>query len=774
MSSINEQLKAIDKELVDLENRKQVLIERKARLEKTRQSQNPSNTNKISAEERISIFTELFKGRSDVFALKWENPKSGRSGYSPACHNEWKQGICNKPYTKYTVCKKQNFKKLNQQEIYKHLTGTQVIGSYALGHSGACKFLAIDFDKSDWQLAVKSTAQAAVTLDVPHAVEISQSGSGAHLWVFFSENVPAKLARRLGFLLLDKAMELSPSLTFDSYDRLFPNQDLLPEGGFGNLIGLPLQQQRRKDGFTEFVTAELAPIEDQWQFLKHLPRMSHLDVVAKVKSNSGDQSIDEQPWERQSVTVEIIPDCPEELTIIRANRLFIPVVSLPSKLVSCIRRIASFSNPEFFKKQALRFSTYDTPRFISLARIEGDYLSIPRGCEDDLIDLLQSQNIKPHFDVKTVKGKRLTKIKMTTRLRKEQTKAVNKIIKHDIGVLHAPTAFGKTVTAIGIIAKRKTNTLVLVHNKQLIDQWRERINTFTTGIQCGVHTGPKKSVSNEVDIATYQSLINRKDNTVNSILHNYGQFIIDECHHVPAASFERVLSETSAKYIVGLTATPNRQDGLQKIMFMLAGKVRHRVLNEAGNSFTQKVFVKTSSAEIARSNQDDLKLHISEIYKWLTEDEQRNSMIVGDVIAAANEGRHCLLLSERRGHAEKLLNMLIEQGLMCVLLTGGMSAKQRRETNEALPDSQVLVATGKYIGEGFDLPRLDTLFITLPISWKGTLAQYAGRIHRDFDDKEEVRIYDYVEISEPMLNRMYQKREKGYLALGYEVVQREK
>ena len=568
-------------------------------------------------------------------------------------------------------------------------------------------------------------------------------------------------------------MELSPSLTFDSYDRLFPNQDLLPEGGFGNLISLPLQQQRRKDGFTEFVTAELAPIEDQWQFLKHLPRMSHLDVVAKVKSNSGDQPIDEQPWERQSVTVEIIPDCPEELTIIRANRLFIPALCLPSKLVSSIRRIASFSNPEFFKKQALRFSTYDTPRFISLARMEGDYLSIPRGCEDDLIDLLQSQNIKPHFDAKTVKGKRLTKIKMTTRLRKEQTKAVNKIVKHDIGILHAPTAFGKTVTAIGIIAKRKTNTLVLVHNKQLIDQWRESINTFTAGIQCGVHTGAKKSVSNEVDIATYQSLINRKDNTVNSILHNYGQFIIDECHHVPAASFERVLSETSAKYIVGLTATPNRQDGLQKIMFMLAGKVRHRVLNEAGNSFTQKVFVKTNSAEIARPNQDDLKLHISEIYKWLTEDEQRNSMIVGDVIAAANEGRHCLLLSERRGHAEKLLNMLIEQGLMCVLLTGGMSAKQRIEANEALPDSQVLVATGKYIGEGFDLPRLDTLFITLPISWKGTLAQYAGRIHRDFDDKEEVRIYDYVEISEPMLNRMYQKREKGYLALGYEVIHRE-
>ena len=231
-----------------------------------------------------------------MFALKWENLKSGKSGYSPACHNEWKHGICNKPYIKCTDCKNQNFKELNEQEIYKHLTGTQVIGSYALGHSGACRFLAIDFDKSDWQLAVKSTAQAAITLDIPHAIEISQSGYGAHLWVFFSENVPAKLARRLGFLLLDKAMEFCSSLTFDSYDRLFPNQDLLPEGGFGNLIGLPLQQKRRKSGFTEFVTADLAKIEDQWQFLKHLPRMSHLDVAHMVKSESDEHSMDEPQW----------------------------------------------------------------------------------------------------------------------------------------------------------------------------------------------------------------------------------------------------------------------------------------------------------------------------------------------------------------------------------------------------------------------------------------------------------------------------------------------
>ncbi len=779
MKSIDDEIRSVDEELKAIEARKRVLVAQKVQLQREQETLSNKesegfSTEKISAHERISIFKELFSGRSDVFALKWENYNTGKSGYSPACHNEWQKGLCNKPRIKCSDCQNQNFKELDSHQILAHLTGKQVIGSYSLSRTGACRFLAIDFDKSDWKNAVKSTVKAAEALEIPYTIEISQSGNGAHLWVFFRENIPAKLARRLGFLLLDKAMELCPSLTFESYDRLFPNQDFLPDGGFGNLIGLPLQQHKRSEGLTEFVTAELQQIPDQWQHLKNLSRMSHLEVVQKVsphyaEQGAGETPADEQPWERHSAGSDVIPDCPEKIGIVRANRLFIPIVGLPSKLISRVRKLASFSNPEFFKKQALRFSTHGTPRFISLARIEGDYLSIPRGCEDELIELLELQSVKPDFVEKTVAGQKLPKIKMTTRLRKEQSKAVNKIVKHDIGILHAPTAFGKTVAAIGIITKRKTNSLVLVHNKQLIEQWQERINTFTEGIQCGVHTGTKKSLSNEVDIATYQSLINRKDNTVSEILRNYGQVIIDECHHLPAASFELVLSESPARYILGLTATPNRQDGLQKIMFMLAGKVRYRVSEDINRKFVQRVFVKSRSSEFQRTYETDTKLHISEIYQWLSEDEQRNIEIVDDAFDAVREGRHCLLLSERRGHANKLMGMLVDKGVNCVLLTGGMSAQQRKDVNEKLPEAQVLVATGKYIGEGFDLPRLDTLFITLPISWKGTLAQYAGRIHRSFDDKDEVRIFDYVEVNIPMLNRMYKKREKGYLALGYEI-----
>lgn len=424
MKSVKEQLKAIDEELAKLKHRKQVLLTHKADLHKADRALNTPNQKKLSATERINLFKALFCGRSDVFALKWVNQNTDKSGYSPACHNEWQKGVCNKPYTRCSDCKNQNFKKLDEQEIYKHLTGKQVIGSYVLGQAGACRFLSIDFDKSDWQPAVKSTAQAAVALDVPYAIEISQSGNGAHFWVFFSENVPAKLARKLGFLLLDRAMELYPTLPFDSYDRIFPNQDYLPDGGFGNLIALPLQKSKRKEGFTEFVTDELRPIDDQWQYLRHLKKLSHLSIVKLVSQHIDDQETGEQPWERQAVSADRIPNCPKSVSVVRANRLYIQLSDLPSRLTSLIRKLASFSNPEFFKKQALRFSTYGTPRFISLARVDGEYLSIPRGCEDDLVELLTGQKIDARFEDKTTTGKRLSKLKMTTKLRKEQTKAV--------------------------------------------------------------------------------------------------------------------------------------------------------------------------------------------------------------------------------------------------------------------------------------------------------------------------------------------------------------
>jgi len=364
----------------------------------------------------------------------------------------------------------------------------------------------------------------------------------------------------------------------------------------------------------------------------------------------------------------------------------------------------------------------------------------------------------------------LKALKFIGALRKEQTKAVRVIAQHDTGVLHAPTAFGKTVTAIGVIAKRKVNTLILTHSRQLLDQWLQRLTAFLEGVDIGVIGGGKKKPTGYIDVATYQSLINKKDNSVNPIIQEYGQVIIDECHHISAPRFEMVLNEVRAKYVLGLTATPDRQDGHQKIIFMVAGPVRHKVKVNHSQKFAQHVVV----SQLDNQPPNDLvnpdkRLHITDVYSWLASDKGRNIKIIKDVMGKIDEGKFPLVLTERREHAEVLNQLLIDNGLTTVVLRGAMRVKERKEANEQLGKVQVIVATGKYIGEGFDLPKLDTLFLSMPISWKGTLAQYAGRIHRESEGKEQVTIFDYVDRSLPMLERMFAKREKGYKTMGYEL-----
>ncbi len=724
----------------------------------------------------------LFKGRTDVFANRWQNTQ-GRSGYSVACDNEWVPKICHKPKVKCMDCANQRFKPINEQVIYQHLAGKKVIGLYPLLQNNSCHLIAADFDRSDWKEAITATAKSCVELNIPYLVEISQSGQGAHLWVFFSESVPAKDARLLGFSILDKAMESYPNLSFDSYDRLFPNQDLMPEGGFGNLIALPMQLQARKKGYTEFVDGQLRPHENQWRLLSEVSSVSPKKLyetltraAPKTVNDELNQSGNLLPWEYSAKTVvEKIQHVPTAVTITLANHIYLKIDDLPAPLIARARRLASFSNPVFFKTQAMRFSTHGIPRYISCARIENGpggekWLSLPRGCYDDLLSLLNEQGVEAKIDDKRNGGDRLTTLKFLGKLRKDQTKAVNAIAKHDNGVLHAPTAFGKTVTAIGIIKKRKTNTLILTHSKQLLSQWQERLKAFLEGVEVGVFHGSKKRPSGQIDVATYQSLINKKDNTVNEIVQDYGQIIIDECHHISAPSFEMVLNEVRAKYVLGLTATPYRQDGHQKIIFMIAGPIRHNVKPTHSDRFEQKVIVRELDHHPPTAIlEQGTRPKISDVYHWIMENEARSALIVIDVIAQISLGKNPLVLTERRQHAEYLHKLMTKEGINAVVLRGAMGAKKLKLANEKLSDAQVIIATGKYIGEGFDLPRLDTLFLAMPVSWKGSLAQYAGRIHRESEGKEQVTIYDYVDASLPMLQRMFKKREKGYKVMGYTI-----
>lgn len=719
------------------------------------------------------MFRKLFRGRQDVYAVRWQG-SSGRSGYAVACENEWVPGICQKPRIKCGECPHKKFKSLDFNAVYDHLSGKHVAGLYPLLPDSSCYLLAVDFDKEDWRADVRALAQACRDEGVPYLVEISRSGAGAHLWVFFSDAVPAWSARALGFKLLDKAMERHPGLSFDSYDRLFPNQDTMPDGGFGNLIALPLQHEARSRGCTVFVDDKLTPFPDQWALLSQQKTVSPAQLRDMVGDEPDSDAIAEValPWEHAlPVDTGIISGCPESITLTLANHIYMKLSDIPGTLAARIKRMASFANPVFFKTQALRFSTHGIPRYISCARIEQGYFSVPRGCFDDLQALLREQGITVEIDDRRMPGQLLPEVSLKATLRRDQKKAVTALADHDTGILHAPTAFGKTVTAIGIVAKRQVNTLILTHSRQLLDQWKERLETFIEGASVGVIGGGKKKPTGQIDVATYQSLINKKDNTVSSKVREYGQVIIDECHHISAPRYEMLLNEVSARYVVGLTATPDRQDGHQKIMFMVAGPVRHKVRAEHGSRFVQRVIVRerheTPPTDICQNNSE--RPHIASVYRWLAQSNARNQDIVQDVARCVQNQANCLLLTERREHAETLATLLEAESISSVVLRGGMRVKERRAAESRLHEAQVIVATGKYIGEGFDLPRLDTLFLALPIAWKGTLSQYAGRIHRDADGKQEVTVYDYLDTSLPMLERMFRKREKGYKAMGYQL-----
>ncbi len=780
-NSVKKELQDIDKRLVKLTEERDALIARREAISE-QYSKEKNNSKKIPAQlsikQKVELFSKLFKGRQDIFARRWENSK-GRSGYSFSCHNEWVSGKCNKPRIKCNECHHRDYKALDDKIIYDHLAGKQVVGLYPLLADNTCNLLAADFDKDDWQDAVQAMAKACLQLNIPHAIEISRSGNGAHLWIFFSESVLARDARLLGFGLLDKAMEIHPDLSFDSYDRLFPNQDIMPEGGFGNLIALPLQYQARKMGNSQFVDHDLIPYPDQWQFLSQvkalLPKQLK-ELLTKLTPNTlidtKQQLIDARPpWEQGKKIKPIkIDRCPKQITLTLANHNYFKLDEIPSPLAARLKRLASFSNPVFFKTQALRFSTHGIPRYITCARIEQGYLSIPRGCLDEALELLKEHNITAIIDDKRETGRKLKSLKFIGTLRKDQLKAVNIIAKHNTGVLHAPTAFGKTVVAIGLINKRKVNTLILTHSRQLLEQWQIRLKSFLSNTEVGVIGGGKKKPTGQIDVATYQSLINKKDNTVDPLIQDYGQIIIDECHHVSAPRFEMVLNEVRAKYVLGLTATPDRQDGHQKIIFMLVGPIRHKVKSNHTERFEQQVVVtqlyNESYLDLVKGEE---RPRISDVYRWIMEDNDRTKKIVNDVIVIIAKGKYPLILTERREHAELINQLLVERGIHSVTLRGAMRAKERKIANEQIEVAQAIVATGKYIGEGFDLPRLDTFFLAMPIAWKGLLAQYAGRIHRESDGKDSVTIFDYVDSSIPMLERMFRKREKAYKAMGYQL-----
>lgn len=753
-----------------------------------------------TSQEKIDFFLSLFRGRDNLYAKRYYNLKTGKSGYVPACQNEWLPGICDKKAHRCPECPNRAFKSLTAKTIRAHLMGKDefcrdVVGIYPMLEDDRAWLLAVDFDEKNWQEDVSAFREACISYGVVPAVERSRSGNGVHVWFFFSEPVAAADARRFGSGLLTQAMARRHELRFRSYDRLFPSQDTVPKGGFGNLIALPFQGQAQHKGNTLFVDDQFVPYADQWAFLSTLHKITPEELAEYLTQLcvGGDmgvmlESTEQKFWPSKRRPKELArKDFPVQARLMISNLLYVDKTGFSQGALNAVKRLAAFKNPEFYKKQAMRLPVYNTPRVFDCSYEDQDFLGIPRGCMDALIDLLDAYSIPYSLEDQRQAG-RMIDVSFNGALRPEQVPAADALLEHHIGVLSATTAFGKTVVGAYLIGERKVNTLILVHSSALLEQWKTSLEQFLD-IREPLPEQPKRrgrkkhlehigqigagknTRSGIIDIAIMQSLFEGDEKDVKPFVAEYGMVLCDECHHVAAFTFEKILREVKAQYVYGLSATPVRQDGHQPIIFMQCGPVRYLV--DAKSQAEKRAFSHYVIPRFTRARSPAAE-NIQDIYAGIIGNESRTNQIISDAVRLIAEGRTPLLLTERKDHAMRLAEELQGKADHIFLLLGSGKQKEKRENLAALravpaKESLVVVATGKYIGEGFDEPRLDTILLAMPVSWKGTLAQYAGRLHRNYEGKQEVRIYDYVDIHIPALERMYHKRLKGYPELGYSV-----
>ncbi len=792
----DDQIRSIENRLTNLEKERVDLLTELKSLRAQRDNQKTvvqlGQPTLISApvtnEEKAELFLALFCGRKDVYPRRWENSKTSKSGYSPVCENEWVKPICQKPVIKCSDCKHQNFSQLDTGVISNHLRGVTTIGTYAIRSDDTCTFLACDFDESSWQTDLSAFCETARSFGIDVAMERSRSGRGGHAWIFFAEPLPARLARSLGTLIIAKCSERNIRLSLESYDRFFPTQDFLPRGGFGNLIALPLQKVPRESGNSLFIDESFSVIPDQWSYLASVRRLYKFDVEMLLKEFLPQKNIkradglediawltDNEILDKTSLPQEHEKSLAgQDVEVTFGSMLSIPIEGLPNKVIAQLKKTSSFANPEFYKLQRMRMQTYPHPRFIFAGEVRPDSLLLPRGALDKVTKILKDSGASVVILDERIAKKKI-KVQFSGTLTTIQEQAVSKVKESDLGILMAFPGAGKTVMACKLIADRKVSTLILVHRQPLLDQWKERISTFLKIPikEIGTLSGSKKKMTGQVDIGMLQSISRMED--FSEIANKYSQIIIDECHHIPAVSFEAILKQLPARYVLGLSATPYRKDGLEKIMFLQCGPIRFEMDPLQTSNLVKEVTIHETSLVFPEELGRQPPYHV--LIHHLVSNESRNRLISSKVSKALDQNRFPLLVSDRKDHLDMLGQMILPMNpdVELIVLEGVMSTKQRRAALAKLDELKaqnkkiILMATASLIGEGFDMPALDTLVFATPLSFEGRLIQYAGRIHRESENKISAQIIDFVDSYSAMFLKMYRGRVTTYRKMGYKI-----
>lgn len=718
----------------------------------------PGIDSNFSSGEKIKLFRVLFRGREDVYAVFWLNERTGKKGYSPACDDPWSS----------RTGKPKKYLPLTDDVILSHLTGEKIIGVYPLLRDDTCWFLACDFDEEGWALDASAFLNICKDYGVPAYLERSRSGNGGHVWIFFSAPVTATAARQLGIRLLKETMVLRAEIDLASYDRFFPSQDFLPRAGFGNLIALPLQKKCRALGNTEFLNldeSELRPWPDQWSFLSQIKRLGPSQVEALLEKIPAVSVGPGNPGAVSPATRQKYP-APKQIRCALGATLSIEKSGIPPWLLARMKQLAMLHNPQFYEREKLRLSTWRTPRFIRCYDEDTSHIHLPRGTVGGLKEIAAEAGTEFSLTDQRPVPEKLS-LKFLGSLTPKQMNALRAVLSDDMGVLVAPPGAGKTVMGCYAVAERNVPTLILAHRKPIMDQWRTQLGDLL-GLSphlVGQVGGGRNRQTGVIDLGMMQSL--KRFDDLEVFFSKYSFIIVDECHHLPAFTFEACVKRAPVRYILGLTATPYRRDGLQEIITLQCGSIRH-TMAPIDDGFSRTLLARETSFTFS----DDENPLIQEIFRCLVRDDARNELIRADVCQALTQGRRCLILSHWKEHCELLADGLRERGKTPLVLSGSLGKKTRSAMLKSLQDTPydrelLVIATGQYLGEGFDCPQVDTLFLAFPLSFKGKLVQYVGRALRSHGDKSSVRVYDYVDTQVPVLRKMYAKREKTYRSLRF-------